>query len=89
MEYIVNAEDENHLTYGDKYERLIRCKDCQWYEKPKAKIFENCCRNDYLIPMTPNDYCSYGERRSNRREEVNGFKSVGQAWNTSQRRWEK
>lgn len=42
---------------------LVRCKDCRWYEKPKAKIFENCCRNDYLIPMKPDDYCSYGERR--------------------------
>ena len=28
IEYIVNAEEEK-LFYGDKYERLIRCKDCE------------------------------------------------------------
>ena len=43
--------------------KVVRCKDCRWYERPKAKIFENCCRNNYLIPVEPNDYCSYGERR--------------------------
>ena len=47
----------------EMYDKLVRCKDCRWYERSKAKIFENCCRNNYLIPMKPNDYCSYGERR--------------------------
>lgn len=44
-------------------ERAVTCKDCKWYENPKAKIFKNCCRNDRLIPMEPNDYCSRGERK--------------------------
>lgn len=43
---------------------VVRCKDCRWYERHKAKIFENCCRNNYLIPMKPNDYCSYGEHKA-------------------------
>lgn len=30
MEYMVNVEDESHLMYGDKYERLIRCEKCKY-----------------------------------------------------------
>lgn len=66
---------------------IVKCKDCRW------------CQNDYMgtwcgrlsgVRFTnADDFCSHGERRSNRGEEINGFKSVGQAWNTSQgRRYE-
>lgn len=46
---------------------IIRCKDCKWYELPSHKITENCVRwmkrNSILLPIKPNDYCSYAERR--------------------------
>ena len=46
---------------------IIRCKDCKWYELPSHRISENCVRwmkrNCILLPIKPNDYCSYAERR--------------------------
>ena len=44
---------------------VVRCKDCKHYEVHKPKVLENCERNGYLIPMSPDDFCSYGERRTN------------------------
>ena len=41
----------------------VRCKDCKYYEIDKPKVLENCERNGYIIPMKPDDFCSYGERK--------------------------
>ena len=43
---------------------VVRCKDCKHYENHKLKVYENCVRNERYIPVLPNDFCSYGERRS-------------------------
>ena len=43
---------------------VVRCKDCKHYENHRPKVLENCERNGHLIPMSPDDFCSYGERRS-------------------------
>ena len=45
------------------YELVVRCKDCKHYEIHKPKVLENCERNGYIIPMKPDDFCSYGERK--------------------------
>ena len=42
---------------------VVRCRDCKYYEIHKPKVLENCERNGYLIPMKPDDFCSYGERK--------------------------
>lgn len=42
---------------------VVRCKDCKYYEIHKPHITLNCERQGKLIPMMPNDYCSYGERK--------------------------
>ena len=42
---------------------IVRCKDCKHYEIHKPKVLENCERNGYIIPMKPDDFCSYGERK--------------------------
>ena len=52
----------DHATTVDAVE-VVRCKDCKHYEMHKPKVLENCERNGYLIPMNPDDFCSYGERR--------------------------
>ena len=44
---------------------VVRCKDCKHYEDPEKGIFENCVRNRRLVPMLPDDFCSYGERKDN------------------------
>ena len=42
---------------------IVRCRDCKHYEIHKPKVLENCERNGYIIPMKPDDFCSYGERK--------------------------
>ena len=42
---------------------VVRCKDCKYYEIHKPKVLENCERNGYIIPMKPDDFCFYGERK--------------------------
>ena len=42
---------------------VVRCKYCKHYEIHKPKVLENCERNGYIIPMKPDDFCSYGERK--------------------------
>ena len=42
---------------------VVRCKDCKWYEVHKPRVLENCEREGKLVPMMPDDFCSYGERR--------------------------
>lgn len=56
------AEEIGNAPTVDAVE-VVRCKDCKHYEDHKRKIYENCVRNERLIPMLPNDFCSYGERR--------------------------
>ena len=45
------------------YELVVQCKDCKHYEIHKPKVLENCERNGYIIPVKPDDFCSYGERK--------------------------
>ena len=47
---------------------VVRCKDCKHYEIHKPKVLENCERNGYIIPMKPDDFCSYGERKDRKWE---------------------
>ena len=42
---------------------VVRCQDCKYYEIHKPKVLENCERNGYIIPMKPDDFCSYGEQK--------------------------
>ena len=42
---------------------VVRCRDCKYYEIHKPKVLENCERKGYIIPMKPDDFCSYGERK--------------------------
>jgi hypothetical protein len=57
----------NHYPcYKDVDEvKVVRCKDCKYYETHKPLVTLNCERNDgKLIPMMPDDFCSYGERKN-------------------------
>ena len=42
---------------------VVRCRECKYYEIHKPKVLENCERKGYIIPMKPDDFCSYGERK--------------------------
>lgn len=43
---------------------VVRCKDCK-YGKNFRDGGVNCNRISGLLGIKPNDYCSYGERRTN------------------------
>lgn len=64
MEYIVNAEDENHLFYGDKYERLIRCKDCKFYSDHRCYASNYySCMGGGIHSVKSEDYCSWAKMK--------------------------
>ena len=48
---------------------IVRCHECEYYEDPNHKIFENCVKwkdsHGIILPIKPNDSCSYGERIDN------------------------
>lgn len=65
---------------------IVKCKDCryctEYYDRDGYPYWE--C-SEWDGGTDADGFCHYGESK----EEINGFKSVGQAWNTSQGRWEK
>lgn len=77
---------ERVIRASERHLNLVRCKDCRWWQDDYMGTW--CGRLSGVRHTNADDYCSWGERKSNKEEEVNGFKSVGQAWNTSQGRWE-
>lgn len=43
---------------------VVRCKDCKYYETHQPIHKKVCEKNDgHLIPVNPDDFCSYGERK--------------------------
>ena len=68
MEWIVEAEDLNDLSNGRfavETKPLCRCKDCKHWRTES----DHTCRKFSLVsPLTPNDYCSYGERKTDGEE---------------------
>lgn len=47
---------------------VVRCKDCKHYEIHKPSVTLNCERDGRLIPMMPDDFCSYGKRKEGAEE---------------------
>ena len=45
---------------------VVRCKDCKHYQKTQACRYhsENELPFDFDVFMCPNDFCSYGERKT-------------------------
>ena len=60
---ICEAEIAIGKTQATDVAPVVRCKDCKHYEIHKPKVLENCERKGYIIPMKPDDFCSYGERK--------------------------
>ena len=61
MGLFASADEISKMPDADVVE-VVRCKDCKYYEIHKPTITLNCEREGKLVPMMPNDYCSYGER---------------------------
>ena len=46
---------------------VVRCKDCKWYKKNyswNGKEFKICAREPTEPSRRPDDFCSYGERKT-------------------------
>ena len=45
---------------------IVRCRECKWYGNEQKKIYECCTywaqNGGVIVPMTADDFCSYGER---------------------------
>lgn len=62
---VSNEEVADHLI-ANGVTIPVRCKDCKHYEKTTLGNGDRCMCNKFLgltIPK-PDDFCSYGERRS-------------------------
>lgn len=66
-EYIVNSEEEPSLWYGDKYDELVRCKDCKYWDSHWASLNVTMCKA-FNWRSKPEDFCSLGKRKE--REEA-------------------
>lgn len=84
-DFHIDDIDKNRRSIFEDIVWVVRCKDCINYETCNLRL-SHWWKGGYTVDI---EFCSFGERRSNKGEEVNGFKSIGQAWNTSQGRWEK
>lgn len=70
MEYILDTTDGiyNARTTGE----LIRCRDCKHFMTGRkyhrnGEIRHVCA--SLLFPVTPDDYCSFAEKREENKEE--------------------
>ena len=69
-EYIYFVDDNPNGTSGMTDEEIVRCKECRWREQDKSCDLN--CRIEYLdgtetdmwFYTEDDDYCSYGERKS-------------------------
>lgn len=43
---------------------IVRCKDCRMFVDNKEAFVTYCRRGHKDISVNPNDFCSYGERKS-------------------------
>lgn len=50
----------NEVSRVDAVE-VVRCKDCRYCQRDSNGMW---CFNDYEHNLQPDDYCSYGERRT-------------------------
>ena len=53
------------VVRGEKYEKVVRCKDCVYYQDNNNGYPHNECR--WRSDETPDatDFCSFGERKNN------------------------
>ena len=69
IEYIMayNLDDTGKLINAKRREELIRCIDCNNYQKDWTPNSSDQYNRHYCVILggmfTPNDYCSYGEKK--------------------------
>ena len=57
-------EQLNELGYG-LGEKIIKCRDCKYYETAKNGCNGKCDLNiDAFVIFYPDDYCSFGEGKN-------------------------
>ena len=53
-----------HFKNKSDFVEVVRCKDCENFRDCNICIFHS--EDDYTFSTEPNDFCSYGERRTTR-----------------------
>lgn len=60
-EYIVEKKQTSGgWTWAEPKGKLIRCKDCKWYEMGEEETY---CRELGIFNTDPTSYCSYAKRK--------------------------
>ena len=44
---------------------VVRCKECKRFENNKEAYVTYCKKGNGFMPVKPDDFCSYGERKDN------------------------
>lgn len=56
--FVYHFQDAEMVEYAE----VVRCKDCKKAKEATLCDFI-CTRDEVMIPMNADDFCSYGERR--------------------------
>lgn len=59
--YTGRAECQAEQIYENGYSKVVRCKDCK--HLMFSDIYGECCKNYLSGVVTPDSFCSRGERR--------------------------
>ena len=69
--HAVSEEDIKNAPAVDAVE-VVRCKDCKHYKPQNQGAHRNCttpyCVRVVAVKVSPDDFCSYGERKDNERK---------------------
>ena len=63
MRLLINLNTGEEMHVSDDIVEVVRCKDCKYHEDLEAGGVK-CGRIEGLLMIFPNDYCSYGRRRT-------------------------
>ena len=60
-------QDDTTLACNHFQKEVVRCKDCKHYKPQFQGVHRNCktpyCMRCTAVKVSPDDFCSYGERR--------------------------
>lgn len=60
--YEIDGEGGMYITVPDEAERIVRCKDCKYYEYLRNIDFHNCDRQCPCVK--PDGFCAWGEQKN-------------------------
>ena len=64
---LLEALDMAIKALSDDFVKVVRCKDCRWYEQKQKNlpyaVKKRYCNRSCTLATKEDDFCSYGERK--------------------------